>query len=1046
MSRERHARVSDIFMAVADRPPGERAALLDRLCAGDATLRREVEALLAHDEKPALVDTPIDAARVRRAMAEELAGGGAGGDVDSVARPAGATTAALPKRVDGYEIVGLLGQGGMGTVYRARQAMPTRLVALKVINPALLTPSLVNRFEFEAQVLAELHHPGIAEIYQAGTADVHGGKVPFFAMELIAGESLTQHTAAKGLDRHARLALLRKVCEAVHHAHQKGVIHRDLKPGNILVTQDGEPKILDFGVARTTTPELRTQTLVTQPGQIVGTLPYMSPEQLAGDSRGVDARSDIYALGVIAYELLGGRLPHDLTGKSLPEAVRAVGSAAPPPLGRIDPALRGDVETIVAKAMDKDPSRRYVSAAELAREIERYLKGEAIEARRDSRAYVLRKAIARHRGAVAAAIAFVVVLAGATAVSLTFAMGEARQRQLTEQRAEETRKVARFQQGMLRGLDVSAMGQGLRSRLHEEARATLERQRIGEWPQRRARTAEEIETRLAALEETVAPGAAADAARALLATYVLAPAGQAMESQFADEPLVRAQLELALGEAYLDLGLYGQAEPHLRTALTLREGGLGSDHLDTAEAMAALGAALQAQGRPAEAEALYREALAVRSAQLGDEHALAAEAMASIASALLDRGDYAASEAMFGEALTLLRRAYGERHERVALALSNFGELLGAEGDLAGSEAAHREALDIRREVWPEGHRETATSLNNLAHLLLAAGRFTEALPLQREAVDLFRALLGEDHPNTLAARHNLADIQRELRQLDEAEAGFRAVIEAHRKAGLDETSLARSLTGLALVLQTRGDHAGSEPLLREAADAFAALGENHPDYAQILNNLASMLHLQRRYDEAEPLYRRALDIRRDSPGWEHVEVALMLNNLGALLRDTERLAAAESEYREAVAMFRRVAPNHPGLPASLAGFARVLHGLERYDEAEPLFSEALELQTQNQSPGSPQVAGTQARLGRTLTKLGRYEEAERLLLAAVQTLDPDGGDAASGAATAAAPPSPNLVLAVEGLVELYEAWDAAEPGAGHGAKADEWRTRTSAP
>jgi serine/threonine protein kinase len=284
--------------------------------------------------------------------------------------------AALPEEVGGYRVVSLLGQGGMGVVYEARQQSPERSVALKLLHPALATPGMRRRFETEAQLLGRLHHPGIVRIFEAGVQEATGPggvvyRLPFLVLELVRGRRLDDYVSRSGLSLHGCLRLFARICDAVGHAHRQGIVHRDLKPANILVEEGGQPKVLDFGIARVIGPDAETVTPLTATGQILGSFAYMSPEQIGGCPRRVDARSDVYALGVILYQMLAGRLPYEVGRLSVTEAAALIANTRPEPLTCLDQPCRGELEAIVSRAMARDRSRRYCAAARLAAEVRR---------------------------------------------------------------------------------------------------------------------------------------------------------------------------------------------------------------------------------------------------------------------------------------------------------------------------------------------------------------------------------------------------------------------------------------------------------------------------------------------------------------------------------------------------------------------------------------------------------------------------------------------------------------------------------------------------
>jgi WD40 repeat protein/predicted Ser/Thr protein kinase len=426
MTDPRRARVESLFQQAADLPPEDRDAFLDEQCGEDEELRAEVGSLLDHASAapPDFMEAP-----------------GFRGLVENFERMAERqeSTQVVGTQFGRYRVVRHLGSGAMGAVFEAEQDHPRRRVALKVLRFGSAMPGLVRRFRREANLLARLQHPNIAHVYEAGVAELPAGPQPYFAMEYVEGCHLDAwgRTQKPGLE--ARVALMALVCDAVHHAHECGIVHRDLKPANILVDAGGSPKVVDFGVAHATDVGVHTITLQTEVGQLVGTIPYMSPEQLSGTPGAAGAHADIFSLGVILFELLSQRLPLDVRGRSLPEAVRLICDQEPTSLGTIDTVFRGDLDTIVSKAMEKDPERRYASAAELAWDLRRFLDHKPIVARPATTWYQLRKFARRNRGLVGVVVLAVLLLSAATVVATHLALREAHQRRLAvreQKRAE----------------------------------------------------------------------------------------------------------------------------------------------------------------------------------------------------------------------------------------------------------------------------------------------------------------------------------------------------------------------------------------------------------------------------------------------------------------------------------------------------------------------------------------------------------------------------------------------------------------------------------
>ncbi len=453
MTPDRFELVQRIFEEAAATDAAAREQLLARRCAGDPALLEEVRSLLEFQSRGG--SSFLDPEEVRRIARDEA--------VDDPPLPKGT-------RLGDYTIERVLGHGGMGIVYLAHQENPRRTVALKVLRASMFGSSALRRFEHEAQVLGMLQHPGIAQIFEAGAAEMGRGPQPYIAMELVDGPTLLKHAAQQPLDVRGRLELMARVCDAVHHAHQRGVIHRDLKPGNILVDHAGQPKVLDFGVSRAADPDLRA-TINTSAGQLIGTLSYMSPEQALGDPEQIDVRSDVYSLGVVLFELLSGQLPYDIRTKTIPEAARILHDTEARRLGSVERRLRGELDLIAGKALERDKSRRYQSAAELADDIRAHLAGAPISARQDSALYVLSKFVRRHALVSALAGAFVVSVSvlGVYSTIQAYRAGESARAELMErlkaQKAlelanEQTQRADRAADDAVRQLRASNIERG----------------------------------------------------------------------------------------------------------------------------------------------------------------------------------------------------------------------------------------------------------------------------------------------------------------------------------------------------------------------------------------------------------------------------------------------------------------------------------------------------------------------------------------------------------------------------------------------------------
>lgn len=588
------------------------------------------------------------------------------------------------RRIGLYTLRRVIASGGMGTVYEAIQEQPRRTVAVKLMKSGITSAGALRRFEFESQILARLKHPGIAEVYEAGTHDPGTGPVPYFAMEYIPNAlSITSFAAQRGLGLDERLRLFASVCDAVHHGHQKGIIHRDLKPDNIIVGPDGQPKIIDFGVARATDSDMAVATLQTEYGQLLGTLQYMSPEQIQGDPGDIDIRSDVYALGVILYELLSGKSPYDLTKIAPVEAARRIREDAPTRVSSLDRSLSGDPTTIVHKAIEKDRERRYQSAGALAEDIRHYLNREPIAARPPTLTYQMRIFARKNRALVASAVAVLAVLLVGVCTSTVLYIRAEAQRAAAEQQRQRTLAAVGFLYDLVESADPIRAG---------------------------------TEVRIADL----------------LDRY-----GSKIDKAFPDDPEVEAAIRTSIGLSYQELNLFekaGHAEPykraarmHLEKALRLRQKALGERHPESLQSMLALANLLQSQGHLFDAERLFRQVWEVRKERLGERAPETVAAMLDLSSVLWDQEQYAKSEGMTRKAVDTYNATLGESDPRTLEAMARLSRLRCIQGDFAGSEQICRRVVELRGPLEGTSRNATDYGVRNLSSALLAQGRVRES-------------------------------------------------------------------------------------------------------------------------------------------------------------------------------------------------------------------------------------------------------------------------------------------------------------------------------
>lgn len=958
MTPDRWAEVEALLDAALELAPEARAALLDDPAAGAEEVRAEARRLLA-----GLADA---AAFLREPAAEFAAPLIAAAPLDGDAAPR------RLERVGPYRILKEIGRGGMGAVYLAeRDDGQFRMqVALKLVPRGMDSDLALRRFREERQILATLEHPRIARLLDGGVTE---DNLPWFALEYVAGTPIDRYCDERALGIEARLELFCKVCDAVQFAHRNLVVHRDLKPGNILVAEDGEPKLLDFGIAKLLETGVAAAEPLTRTGMRALTPEYASPEQISHGA--ITTATDVYSLGVLLFELLTGRRPYPMPTRSPHEMERAIleeepdvpsrcVTRRPRPPGedgatspttrdasrvrgttpdRLRRRLRGDLDTIVLKALRKEPERRYASVEQLAADVRHHLDGRPVTARRDTRRYRAGKFVRRNRTAVVTAALILALAAGFTAFH---SVRVSRERTAAEQAATRAEQVAAFLVDLFRQSDP-----------YGPAAATL------------------------SVAEIVQAG------------------GERLERELVDQPEVRASMMSVVAKVYENLGRFDDAETMQQRALEIRRQLLPPDHPDLAGSLDHLGAVHFRKGDYASADTLLGAALAIRRARLGERHTLVAEGINNLAALRLAQGDIEAADSLHRQALRLRRELHGPSHPDVALSLNNLAVTARRGGRHPEAEALHREALAIRRSQYGDEHPLVAASTKNLALALHSQNRFAEAKAAYQTALDLQVRLLGEQHPEVGTTLNSLASLLRMEGDYAAAEPLFRRALDVQRQAvGPDHPRIAAALDNLAGLLRERGEHAAAEQLARESlAMRQRLLPPRHPSVAIGLNSLGLILRDRGALDEADALILDAVDITKAGLGADHEFTAIMLGNLASVAHLRGDAAAAEAGYREALASFRS---SPAGLTANAAGvmmgLAEVLLEGGRPDDAEVLFRDAHELRRAHLPPGHWQVSEAAIALGHALAALHRHDDARALLQSGLESLaDLEGVDQA---------------------------------------------------
>lgn len=833
--------------------PHERLEFVSRSCGGDAGLISRIFGALD------------DAERQTRSVDASVH------EVDPDIIP---ETALEGRRLGPYRFVRKLGSGGMGDVWLAERADEEyqQRVAIKLVRPGLFSAQIHGRLRMERQILASLQHPNIARLLDGGRA--HDG-TPYLVLEYIDGEPIDIYCDRRRLNLNERLQLAQQVCATVHYAHQNLIVHRDLKPNNILVTQDGVPKLLDFGIAKLLDARQSPSTLaVTHFGYRVMTPSHASPEQIRGEL--ITTSSDIYVLGLLLYELLSGRKPFQFEGSSLSDMERIVCEEDPaaPSAGlaslarespelladiaacrsttpaRLQKALKGDLDNIVMMAMRKDASRRYGSAEQLASDLERHLHGHPVVATRDTWGYRTGKFIRRHTAGVLAAAGAVSMLAVFAAVTFLQSQQIARERDAAN--AERTR-------------------------------------------------AEQISSFLVELFELSDPSKTRG--NQVTARELLDIGARRISVGLADQPETRATLLGTIGRVYSSLGLYSDSIDLLEDSLQSEIEVHGAKHLEVAEAMRALAEALLERDQFERAHELLEGALNIQQELAGSEALPTAMTLLSLARLAQRRGNLDKAEDLYERTLDIYRKNGQHSTNAMASALSEFAGLYSYRGRYADAARLNRTALDVDRQALGRDHPDVAMHTHNLAVALHLQGELEQAQPLYAESVELLSRIYGDKHPHTLDALSNFGRFLHRRGALQRAEELLSSTIAANREArGAKHVYVGHDLVNLALVDLDAGDYPAAEASLREALDIYrAALPEEHPFVASALSHLGRTQLERGHLESAEDTLRKASEMALKFFPADSAQVAVAKSSRARLWVMRKRPKEAEPLLRESL-------------------------------------------------------------------------------------------------------------------------------------------------
>jgi serine/threonine-protein kinase len=873
------AHLQEIFGAAVELPSEERGAYLDEACHDDPAMRQRIESLILSVE-----DDSHMTDMVGRAAAEAVQ----------------SSLPAIGGRLGPYEITSLLGRGGMGVVYRAVRADDEYKieVAIKAVSCGLFTDDLRQRFLRERQILANLDHPNIARLLDGGTTPEG---MPYVVMEFVAGKPIDVYCGEHGLGRSEAIRLMIEVTRTVDHAHRHLVVHRDLKPDNILVTDQGEPKLLDFGIAKALDPAASgLDGAKTLDATRLLTPDYASPEQIRGEA--ITTATDVYQLGILLYLLLTGKRPFQTSMTNLGALEQAICESPPP-----KPGLNADLDRILLQALEKDPARRYTSAGALAEDLERYLAGYPVNARPASWSYTSGKFVLRHKIGVAAATLVLLLILGFSVGTALLAARLNRERQQAEMQLRRSERVSQLLEDVFGGADPN-----LAEGKNPTARELLDR------------GSEEV--------------------------------GKSLNQ----EPAVQASLYSTLGHIYDNLGVIDRAEDLMQRSLILRRQQYGENSVETAKGLNDVADLLNDRGEYARAEAMAREALQLRESLLGKSSPETAETLNYLAMAIAYQGRTTEAEPLFRRAVQIAEPLAKPHDADLVLApLHNLALAEEQQGDYAAAEASARHTLELARQYLGENSPDTASALTSLGYILQSAGRHEEAARLITEALAVQHRTLNPTNFSIADTEVNLGDELRDEGRLPEAERLYLDARQIDERAfGPGSDREGKALFELAILYELEGRPTEAEPLLRKSlAIDLKLTGAETPEVINVQSSLARVLVKQGQFHESRELLDSARSAARETDGGKGLDTAEIDENEAHWFVAVHRMRRAEDDLRHALAIDRAVLPAvNPSIAESLEILGGLLLSEGRKEEARPLLTEALAIRNKTSTAGSPSL------------------------------------------------------------------------------------------